>query len=50
MKEVTLCLSAQQPGHYWADKPALTNLMFQLVMMQCDPGIIDYIVMRPGLA
>jgi capsular polysaccharide biosynthesis protein len=41
---------AQQPDHYWADKPALTNLIFQLVMMQCDPGIIDYIVMRPGLA
>jgi len=40
---------AQQPGHIWADRPALTNLIFELVMMLPGGGIIDHLAFGPGM-
>jgi hypothetical protein len=42
--------AAQQPGFFWADKTALTNLVFRFTMaLAADQPIIDRMMMLTGL-
>lgn len=41
--------AAQKTGHYYADRKALTNLVFELVMVHGGTGIIDYIGLQTSM-
>lgn len=41
--------NAQQPGHAWANRPALTNLVFELLILTAVSGVIANIHVDVGL-